>query len=159
MSTVDAALFATPSVRLKLQELVELHRRYDSVLVTAYDWQKDDEASLSIVMLEAIVRVLCLGSNNSRQPSTPSPFASPSASPVLVPMEATATKEEDSTDGVLAVDALASALKLAINWIGHRSCVLSWSANFQRGRQIRCPEAGVAAGCGAAAPQYRRAAS
>ena len=116
MSTVDAALFATPSVRLKLQELVELHRRYDSVLVTAYDWQKDDEASLSIVMLEAIVRVLCLGSNNSRQPSTPSPFASPSASPVLVPMEATATKEEDSTDGVLAVDALASALKLAINW-------------------------------------------
>ena len=102
--------FNSPKALALLKELKELHEEHDGVLVTVYDWQNDEVESLSTIMLEAIVRILCQGGNrNSRRDASLAEKQGDAPAPAP-------TAANSAGVGELTVDALASALKLAVNW-------------------------------------------
>ena len=111
-ASVDAA-FQTPSARKILDELYELHAHGGQPL-TCFDLftsedEEDGGSSLSTVILDAIVRILCRG-----QPRVPRNKVTPATAKLLQTVHEPA--DEAHEDAAPDVESLVSALRLAVNW-------------------------------------------
>ena len=112
-ASVDAA-FQTPSARKILDELYELHAQQEGNLLTCFDLftsedEEDGGSSLSTVILDAIVRILCRG-----QPRVPRNKVTPATAKLLQTVHEPA--DEAHEDAAPDVESLVSALRLAVNW-------------------------------------------